>query len=105
MASSSSASLDVATLQANRSVNDFHSVEDLQKALTTMDMTRSKRVSIHNYHQAPLDNKATTNLISPETLTLNNELDWVLEKTDKENTESQSIQEDDVLSRAFCVSS
>ena len=40
MASSSSASLDVATLQANRSVNDFHSVEDLQKALTTMDMTR-----------------------------------------------------------------
>ena len=103
MASSSSASLDVATLQANRSVNDFHSVEDLQKALTTMDMTRSKRVSIHNYHQAPLDNNATTNLISPETLTLNNELDWVLEKTDKENTESQSIQEE--LQRLLCLKS
>lgn len=113
-------SSDADGCRPNRSVNDFHSVEELRQALKSMSVTSSssdgKYISfVHpeleqnqiGAHLGPLFEGEEGSLgAASETLenqSLDPELDWVLENYDPETTEPQTL--NDELQRLLVLKS
>jgi CheY-like chemotaxis protein/signal transduction histidine kinase len=99
----------------NRSVNDFHSAEDLRRALKSSEIQRSEADGQHVSFRNPAvqeqqdifpiaeDETVGANSASEDVEGLDQQLDWVLENYDQETTEAQSL--DDELRRLLVLRS
>jgi hypothetical protein len=92
-----------AEARPNRSVNDFHSAEDLKLALTSMDINGSPDDSDRNIsfvhpalqnEQLQLDRDYDNVLSSTDVRCLDQSLDWILENYDESTTETQSLSQE-----------